>query len=211
MATSELPRDDLIRLIRAMQADIETLKQRSPLANTGFTSTGPGALALLRSTGVPALTFTDGPTTGGVQRITIADSDGRALLREDDTGSGAAWPLVPVPVPGTTWQTWDYTTAATFTTIAEGSTLKSSPGLTVTVVAIADGSAAGEVRVMAGAVQVGATAAFPTASLTRFTVGPQLLAGVVGDPVTVTLQARVASGAGKCYARVVAATASPAP
>lgn len=207
MPTPEMPRD-LIRLIRAMQRDIDTVMRRSPFANTGFTATGPNSMALLRNNGVPALVFTDGPTTNGVQRISLTDSDGMDLFREDVNGQGAAWPLAPILFTGVSWPTWDSNTGTTFVAVAEGYSQKSSPRVTVTFMAICDSTAAGEVRLMCNGAHLGATATVPNLSLSRFTIGPIVVPGLMGDGLNLSLEARRVSGAGKIYARVVAAQQS---
>lgn len=71
MATADLPRDDLVKLIRVMQRDIDLLKMQSPLANTGLTIPGTGEVdvtGLLRVLGnliVSGLVTVD--ATGGIQ------------------------------------------------------------------------------------------------------------------------------------------------
>lgn len=205
MPTPELPRDDLVKLIRELRRDIDTLKQRSPFANTGFTATGPNSMALLRNNGVPALVFTDGPTTNGVQRISLTDSDGMDLFREDTSGQGAAWPLAPIFFAGTSWPTWDSNNTTSFVTVAEGFSQKSSPRVALTAMAITDGSAVGEAQFVCNGLPLGEVTVVPNLSLTRFTVGPISVPGLMGDGLNLSLQVRSSSGAGKCYGRVVAA------
>ena len=46
MATSELPRDDLVKMLRVMQRDIDLLKMQSPLANTGLSVAESGSVVV---------------------------------------------------------------------------------------------------------------------------------------------------------------------
>lgn len=165
---------------------VEALERRSPFTNTG--------IAIL-------------PVLGG-QRVTISDSGGADLLREDDGGLGAAWPLAPVPFAGISWPTWDSNSSASFTSVASAFSLKSSPQLLVTVRAICDGSAAGEVRLVCNGVQLGA-AGVPNLSMTTATFGPSTPDGAIGSDLDLQVDTRVTSGAGRCYARVVAAQQWP--
>lgn len=244
MSTAELPRDDLIRMIRAMQHDIEMLKQRSPLANTGLSATGVneirmaplgrltfdgGSLAmndtsdrlwlyaggfssfgfglgLYRTDGSLALSFIDSdPLTEQPQRIRLADGNSVDLIREDSAGSGAAWPLAPIPFAGLSWPTWDSNNAVTWAAVSAAHTVKSSPRVVVTAQALTNGSAVGWVRLSLDGVPVGAQVLVPNLSMIVTTFGPFTVPGGIGDPLDFTLETRLASGAGNCYGRVTSA------
>jgi hypothetical protein len=172
----------------------------------GFTTNGFG-ITLRRIDGSPALVFADDDELEeDMQRLRAYDGSGRPMLAEDSSGDGVAWPVAPVPFAGLSWPTWDHNDSGTFVTVAEALTYKSSPRLFVRCRHITDGTAAGQVRLLANGEQLGTTVDVANLTLGVTTFGtPLALPGAVGDAVTLEVQARVSAGAGKTYARVTGA------
>ncbi|KJK10788.1 hypothetical protein UB45_17045 [Terrabacter sp. 28] len=176
----------------------------------GLSTNGFGAI-LTRLNGQAALVFADDDALlEAVQRLRLFDSNGKPLITEDASGSGAAWPLAPIPFAGVSWPTWDNNATTTWTTVATALTYKSSARIYAVANHIADGTAAGEVRLLANSTQVGATATVANLAMGQATFGtPAALPGAVGDPITLELQARNTTGTGKTYARMTAAMQWP--
>lgn len=176
----------------------------------GLSSTGFGCL-LTRINGQAALVFADDDALAeAVQRLRLFDSNGAPLITEDTSGNGAAWPLAPIPFAGASWPTWDNNPTTGWATVASALTYKSSSRLYTVANHIADGTAAGEVRLLANGTQLGPTATVANLAMGQTTFGtPAALPGAIGDPVTLELQARITTGAGKTYARVTAAMQWP--
>lgn len=65
MATSELPRDDLVVYLRKLEARIAIIEQRSPLANTGLSVPGVGVTQVDGALNVSGAATVSG--TGGIQ------------------------------------------------------------------------------------------------------------------------------------------------
>ncbi|WP_374969927.1 hypothetical protein [Terrabacter sp. BE26] len=186
------------------------LQGRTHLYSGGLATNGFGTY-LQRINGTQALTFADSdPVNESVQRIALADSDGKPLLAEDAAGSGAAWPLAPIQFRGLSWPTWSNNNGAAFVSIEAATTYKTSPRLYVSVQGICDSTAAGEMRLLVNGTQLGATVALPNLALTGSTFGtPAALPGAIGDGLSIELQTRVTSGTGKAYGRVLAALFQP--
>jgi hypothetical protein len=173
----------------------------------GGLSTNGFGLKLTRINGSPALVFADDDELEeAVQRLRLYDSNARPLLAEDASGEGSAWPLVPIPFAGVSWPTWDYNSTSTFTTVASALLYKTSARAYVICQHIGSDTATGQVRLMANGTQLGTTATVANLAQANTTFGtPLALPGAIGEPVTLEIQTRVASGAGKAHARVIGA------
>ena len=176
----------------------------------GLSSQGFGCL-LTRLNGQAALVFADDDALAeAVQRLRLFDSNGKPLITEDASGSGAAWPLAPIPFAGMSYPTWDSNNTIGWVTVASALTYKSSARLYAVANHIADGTAAGEVRLLANGSQLGPTATVANLAMGQTTFGtPAALPGAIGDPITLELQARNTSGSGKTYARITTAMQWP--
>lgn len=190
--------------------ELDDTSSRQVFYAGGFTTNGFGVV-LTRLNGQAALVFADNdPVNETTQRIAIHDSNGAGLFTEDLAGAGAGWPLAPIQFEDLTWAGWANNTTGTFTAVQQAVHYKSSPRIYFAGQAIADGTAAGEVRLMCNGAQIGGTMALANLTMTNVGFGtPATLPGSIGDPLTLTLETRVTSGAGKAYAKALTAMAWP--
>lgn len=112
-------------------------------------------------------------------------------------------PWVPVTWGGAVTTQWPSTTSASFVPILETALPRQQPRITVRVRHLTDVAATtGELRVMSGGTQLGATVEVTTTATTT-DVGPVVLpAGT--DVISVTVEARRVAGSGAVRAMVTA-------
>jgi len=156
---------------------------------------------LRREDGTLALAVYADPSVLGNDRqgISLWDSSGRIVVADDIVSGGLARPWIPisgwyditgVEVPVST------TTSGTFTSVVEQQLYQQHPTVRVVMrVRCSDGTTAGEVRVMSGATQVGATQTIAAGTYAQYEItGTSPI--VPGGWGILQIQARRTAGSG---------------
>lgn len=124
------------------------------------------------------------------------DSKHNAVLYTDFSGEGLGRPYVPFNFYSARFtDTPQLTTSGAFETLWMANTYKTNPSVYVAASAVSDAGVTGEIRVLVNGALLGSVGGV-SATAAAYAFGPQSATGTVGDPMTVQIQARVASGAG---------------
>lgn len=142
-----------------------------------------------------------------IRTATLFDQTGSVVFSDDDvSGQGIARPYLAIPLYPTAFANFVGTTSTAFVDLYGGTSYKQQPQLYVRVLAGNDTSGAtGEVQVLVNGVPLGTTASTGF-SIAPHDFGPLPVAGAHMDPLTITVQARMVSGAGSVKVSPVTCT-----
>lgn len=155
---------------------------------------------LSRQSGEIAFSVQGNAQNPATQFVALWDRSGNIIVSDDATsGQGLGAPWLHFTLASLDSATYSGTQSGAFTTLEQGYPPRTHPRLVVTGLVKTDAATAGEVRLMVGSTQIGAT---QTVSADQFTIltftGPWALAeapGFLSSP-SVAVQARVTSGTG---------------
>jgi len=157
-----------------------------------------------RTDGTPAFGVWDDDTATFTQYAAIRDRTGRAVFSDDVAGEGIARPWLQVGTPvSLETPTWPGTTSAAFVDVLAIGGIKQQPNLFCGGYAFCDAGTAGQIRVMANGVQVGATIiSSPAGTIFAWSVtGP--VTGAFDAALDVRVQARLTTASGANRIRAV--------
>lgn len=164
---------------------------------------------LQRDDGTSALQLTDDGTTPGhthQQAFQLFDRSGNIWAADDTTsGQGMARPYIPIcnfvdaTVPTAT------TTSTSFVTLQSGSGFKQHPKIEGQILVYADTGTTGTIQLVDQASNVLFTHTLTSGEFDYVNFGPVALAGTHEQTITLSIQGKVLTGAGKVGARGVSA------
>lgn len=157
----------------------------------------PGFILYREDGTVAAGLYDPDPAGDYKQFFAVYDRSGNVVVSDDtDSGQGLGRPYLPLPLYAARFTADPQAcTSGTWETLWQGSVYKQHPRMLVQASVGADVGSAGEVRVMVGGVQLGATAPV-TSTPAGVNFGPAAVAGAYSSSLTVQLQAQRTSGAG---------------
>ncbi|MEU0940482.1 hypothetical protein [Embleya sp. NPDC005971] len=161
---------------------------------------------LRREDGTLALAIYADPTVGGDDRqgVSLWDRTGRIVVADDIVGGGLARPWIPAAgwydITGTEVPV-STTTSGSFTAVVEQQLYQQHPKVRVVMrVRCSDGTTGGEVRVMSGATQVGATQTIAVGTYAQYEIAGTAPI-VPGGWGILQIQARRTAGSGSIGVR----------
>lgn len=222
--------NDLLRRVKALEAG-NSLQAGTFISGGGFTATDPNTSnrtvfiglgpmqdgsgrkqmesLLYRADGTIALAIYDGGTVDGhtfQQALQVFDRSVNIILADDTTsGQGLARPYIPMgaftdnSVPTAT------TTSATFVTLQTLVGYKQHPKVQGQVLVYADSGTTGTIQIIDQSSNVLFTTNLTSAQFGYLSYGPVALAGTHELPISLNIQGKVLTGAGKVGARGVSA------
>lgn len=221
--------NDLLRRVKALEA-ANPLQAGATITGGGLTGIDPNTghrtffvglggfddgsgrqqmetLFFRASDGSVALAIFDGGTGLGhtySQALAIYDRAGDVIVADDTTsGQGLARPYIPLGAFTDTSVPTATTTSASFVTLQSLAGYKQHPKLVMQILVYADSGTTGTIQVVDQASNVVATTNLTSGQFGYVSFGPTALAGTHELPISLNIQGKVLTGAGKVGARGV--------